>query len=202
MDMNKQIIISISREYGSGGHELAERLAGIFDLPLYDSGLLKKVLEERNQDSGEYEKYDEKPRNPLLSRTVMGYSNSPEEHVANLEFDYIRAKAKSGESFIVVGRCSDSILKDFDCLVTLFIRGEMASKIERIRTIYKLTAKEAEDTIRRKDKMRKMYHNYYCQEKWGDSRNYDLCINSSILGVEGTTTVLENFIRQSQAVED
>lgn len=198
---NKQLILSISREYGSGGHEIAERLASIFELPLYDSNLLKEVLVKKNIPESEYGKYEEMPKNPLFSKTVLGFGNSPEEYAANLEFDYLKEKAKEGESFVVVGRCADSVLKKYDCMLSVFVRGEMASKIERIRTLREVTAKEAEDMIKRKDKMRKIYHNYYCQEKWGDSRNYDLCINSSLLGVEGTVAVIENFVRQSQ-IED
>ena len=105
--MGKQLIISVGREFGSGGHEIAEMLAKKFDLKLYDKNLLQNIAQEKEVDAQNIEKYDEVPRNMLFSRTVKGYSNSMEENVAQMQFDYLKRKAKEGESFVVVGRCSE-----------------------------------------------------------------------------------------------
>lgn len=88
--MEKQLIISIGREFGSGGHEIAEILAEKFDLKLYDKSLLQHIADERNVNVAHIEKYDEIPRNLLLSRTVRGYSNSVEENIANMQFDFLK----------------------------------------------------------------------------------------------------------------
>lgn len=198
--MEKQLIISIGREFGSGGHEIAEKLAERFSLELYDKNLLQRVAEEKNVDAKDFEKYDEVPRNLLFSRTVKGLSNSMEENIANMQFDFLRKKAESGESFVVVGRCAETILREYPGFISIFILGDKQNKIERVKRIYGMTAEEAEFYIYRQDRKRKDYHNYYCKGKWGDSRNYDISVNSSKLGEEITTDILAEYIikRQNQ----
>lgn len=196
--MEKQLIISIGREFGSGGHEIAEILAKKFDLKLYDKNLLQHIADERNVNVAHIEKYDEIPRNLLLSRTVRGYSNSMEENIANMQFDFLKRKAAEGESFVVVGRCSETILRNYSGLISMFILGDWDSKIERVARLYHMTAEEAESFIFRQDRKRKEYHNYYCKGKWGDSRNYDISVNSSKLGEEETAEMLAAYIMKRQ----
>lgn len=192
----KQLIIAVSREYGSGGHVIAEELARRFRLPLYDRNILEEIADEKNVDSGNLEKYDEVPKNRLFSRTVRGFSNSPQEQIARMQFDFLRKKAEQGESFVIVGRCAETILKGYDGLVSIFVLGDMPVKIERISSINRISRLDAERMIARFDKKRKSYHNYYCEVKWGDSRNYDLCINSSKMGIERTMDILEQYIQE------
>ncbi len=191
----KQVIIAIGREYGSGGHAIAEKLAERFELPFYDHNLLDEIANEKNIDVNNLQKYDEVPRNRLFSRTVKGYSNSPEEVIANMQFDFLRQKAEAGNSFVVVGRCAETILKDYKGLISIFILGDMDKKKARVAEIYNMSETAAESKIMRHDKKRKSYHNYYCEGKWGDSRNYDLTINSSKMGIEGTKDILEEYIK-------
>lgn len=194
--MSKQLIISVGREFGSGGHAIAELLAKKFDLPFYDRNLLDEIANEKSLNRTELEQYDEIPKKRLLSRTVRGFSNSPEENIANLQFDYIKKIAESGKSFVIVGRCSENVLKGNDALVSVFILGDMESKIKRTQEVRGITREQAEAVIYRHDKHRKSYHNYYCTGKWGDSRNYDISINSSRLGLEGTADILEAYIKE------
>ena len=140
-------------------------------------------------------KYNEAPNIKILSRRVNGYSNSIEDNIAEMQFDIIEQKAKSGESFVVIGRCSETKLKDYPSLVSLFILGDMDKKIERVKEIYELNDDEAKKFITKKDKKRKRYHNYHCNGKWGDSRLYDLSINSSKLGIDKTIDILEQYIK-------
>lgn len=191
--MGKQVIISISREYGSGGHEIARHIAEKFNLPMYDHNLLDEIAEGKNVDAGKMAKYDELPK-AFMTRTVRGFTNSPEENIAQLQFDFLRKKAASGESFVVVGRCSETILKDYEGLIPIFIMGDYDHKLERVMERREFSAKEAALAINRHDKKRKAYHNRYCDIKWGDSRNYDICINSSRLGIEGTVEALSDYI--------
>ena len=188
-------IITIGREFGSGGHVIAEELARRFELPLYDNNLLEHIAEEKEISHESLKKYDERPKNRLFSRTVRGYSNSMQENLANMQFDYLKKKAAAGESFVIVGRCSETILKGFDGLVTIFVLGDPDVKAERIRKVYGVSEEEARRMMKREDWNRKSYHNYYCKGKWGDSRNYDFSINSSRLGIEKTVDMLENCIR-------
>lgn len=193
--MGKQLIISVGREFGSGGHAIAEQLAKRFELPLYDYNLLREITIEKNLDIKELEKYDELPKKPLFSRTIRGYSNSPEENIANMQFEYLEKKAEQGASFVVVGRCAETILKQYKGLVSIFILADMEAKIERIAEIYGVSDLEAEVLIKRRDKARKSYHNYYCTGKWGDSRNYDISMNSSKLGIDRTIELLVDYIK-------
>ena len=194
--MSKQFIISIGREYGSGGHAIAEDLAKRFNVPLYDSNLLEIIATEKHVDKDSLKAYDEVPRVKLFSRKVKGQSSSLEENVANMQFDYLRNKADQGESFIVVGRCSEYILKDYSCLISIFILGTKEAKIERIMRLFDLSEDDAIDKIERENFRRKMYHNYYCKGKWGDSRNYDFSINDSILGLEATADIIEDYVKK------
>lgn len=194
--MEKQLIISVGREFGSGGHVIAEALAKRFGLPLYDNNLLEHIADEKNIEHEHLKKYDEVPKSRLFSRTVRGYSNSMQEHVANMQFDFLQKKAADGESFVIVGRCSETKLKEYDGLVSIFILGDRAKKVERVRQVYGVTEEEARQMMTREDWRRKSYHNYYCKGKWGDSRNYDFSINSSKLGIDRTVDMLEIYIKE------
>lgn len=190
-----QIIISVGREFGSGGRVIAEKLSERFNLPLYDRHLITEIAEKMGMTYDDVEKYNESPRMKIVSRRVNGFSNSIEDNIAEMQFDIIDEKAKSGESFVVVGRCSETKLKKYPALISLFILGDMDKKIERVMNVYNLNEEDAKKFITKKDKKRKRYHNYHCQGKWGDSRLYDLSINSSKLGIEKTVDILEEYIK-------
>ena len=113
-----------------------------------------------------------------------------------MQFDFLKKKAKEGQSFVVVGRCAEEALKEYKGLITIFILGDMDTKIERIAKLHNLSEKQAKEMIIQQDKKRKAYHNYFCEGKWGDSRNYEFSINSSKLGLEVTVEVLEDYIKR------
>lgn len=188
-----QLIISIGREFGSGGHEIAEKLAKHYDMPLYDHNLLDKIAEERNLNSEELKSYDE-VQDGVFHRRVRGMSSSMTEHVAQLQFDYLKEKANAGESFVVVGRCSETVLKDNKDLIAIFVNGDKDQKVARVSKKYELSESQAADLMKKKDRARKMYHNINCDSKWGDSRNYELVINSSKLGVDKSVQMLIQYI--------
>lgn len=193
---DKQIIISIGREYGSGGHLIAEKIANHFGITLYDSNLLDIIASEKNVETSSLRVYDEIPRVHFFSRKVRGESNSMQENVANMQFDYLRKRAAEGKSFVVVGRCAEEILKDNAGLISIFILADKEDKIKRIMKIHKLNEEDAWDQIARENQRRKIYHNYYSKGKWGDSRNYDFSINDSVLGIEETTEVIIEYINR------
>lgn len=194
--MGKQTIISISREYGSGGHEIAEKVAAELGLQFYDRSMLDEIASKMDIKLEVLQKYDEKPRNFMLSRRVGNHTNSMEEIVAEIQFEFIKEKAQRGESFVIVGRCAETVLKEFDSLITIFVNGNQEKKLERVMKKYELNESGALAKMVRHDKTRKQYHNRHSEHKWGDSRFYDLCINSSHLGVDGTVRVLENYIQE------
>ncbi len=194
--MEKQVMISISREFGSGGRRIAEKVAEDLGLPLYDRNLLDAIAKEKDVDAEHLQKFDEKPRNPILSRSVSGHSNSMEENLVKMQFEYLQKKADSGESFVVLGRCAETALKGRDGLVSVFVLGDREKKLVHVKDKYQLSDTEATLKMVRHDKKRKLYHNRYSDFKWGDSRGYDLCINSSRLGIEKTAAMIENYIKE------
>lgn len=190
-----QLIISVGREFGSGGHEIADKLSKLYNLPLYDHNLLRELAAEKNLDHADLAQYDETKKRRFFSRTVRGMSNCPAHNVAQLQFDFLKKKADSGESFVVVGRCSETVLKDNPALISLFILGDKQVKTERIMKLYDKSEKEARNLIHEHDKYRKEYHNsHFPGKKWGDSRNYEVCINSSKLGIDETVKFLASYI--------
>lgn len=200
--MEQQLMISISREFGSGGHEIAEKIAGDLGIKFYDRSILDEIANHMNVKVELLEKYDEKPRNLILSRRVGKYTNSMEEILTEIQFDFIRKKAEKGESFVIVGRCSETVLQDFDGLISIFINGDEQHKVERVMKKYNLNETEALLKMKRHDQKRKQYHNRHSDAKWGDSRYYDICINSSPLDISGTVRVLENYIQERLALQD
>ncbi|MDO5124798.1 MAG: cytidylate kinase-like family protein [Ruminococcus sp.] len=193
--MKKQLIIAVSREFGSGGHIVAKRIAEKFGISYYDRNLLDEIALLKTGNVKRLQKFDEVPKRTFLSRTVRGISNSPEEIVANIQFDFIRDKAKSGESFVVVGRCAEEVLADFEGLIKIFIFADEEFKIQRTCEYRKVNSDEARGIMNRHDKKRKAYHNYYCTNKWGHAKGYDLTINSAILGLDETAELLEDYIK-------
>lgn len=192
--MEKQLIISIGREYGSAGHEIAEKVASDLNLPLYDRRLLDELAREKGMNVDELQKYDEKPKNKLLSRKVKGHSSDIAEIIAEMQFDYIKQKAASGESFVIVGRCSEVVLKGNEALVSVFVLGDRPEKLKHVMEKYSLGEVEALAKMNRHDRKRKAYHNSHSKIAWGDSRGYDLCINSSKLGIDKAAKVIEQYI--------
>lgn len=192
--MEKQLIISVGREYGSGGHEVAEKLSKHYGIQLLDHNLLDEIAAKKNVNMDHLKELDEKHKNLLSSRTVRGLSNSPEENLLYLQFDFLRDKADAGESFVIVGRCSETILKQYESMISIFILGDRDKRIERIMRLYHLTESQAVKKIREKDIQRRRYHNSFCVRKWGDCRNYDISINSSRLGIDGTVKTLVDYI--------
>ena len=193
--MGKQLLVSISRTYGSGGHEIGRRLAERLGIGFVDRELLDHIAAEKGVDVKNLERYDERLKLPFLSRTVRGHSNAPEEALAEMQFDYILKKAAAGESFVVIGRCVNQVLKDYECLSTIFISGDMESRIDRITEIRGMDRAKARVAIRRHDRARRAYHNHYSSRKWNDLAAYDLVLNSSKLGIENSIDAILHYLK-------
>ena len=194
--MKSQIIVTIGREFASGGHDIAEIIAQKLGIEIYDKEILQKVIEHHGFTYDEIHKYDEKPTNFFLSRRVKNHSNSIEEVMSEKLFDFLQEKADSGESFVVVGRCSDYILKEYPNALRVFILGDKETKTQRIMDVLGVSKRKAHIMMKKMDKKRKTYHNHYSSVKWGDSRGYHLSINSSVLGVEGTADMILDMVEK------
>ncbi len=198
--MKEQLLISVGREFGSGGHEIAEKLAKNFGIKLYDRNLLDQMFEGNKKLTRQMDRFDEQLPKMIIHRRVRGFSNSMEENLAHMQFDFIKKEAEKGESFVIVGRCGETVLRDYKELASFFILGSMEDRILRIMKKYHLSKKDAISKIERHDSKRKKYHNLYADWKWGDSRGYDLCINSGWLGVDGTVRILSEYINARREI--
>lgn len=194
--MAEQLIIALGREFGSGGHEIARQLAERFSLPLLEENMLRQIALERGVDPDSLARYDEQPKSRLFYRTVNGFSNAPGDSIARMQFQYLRERAGAGDSFVVVGRCAEEVLRNRPGLVSIFVLADIWFKAERTMARGNISRDEALELMARRDRKRKTYHNQYCGGKWGDSRNYDICVNSAKLGIRGTTDLLEHYIRK------
>ena len=197
--MKQQLLVSVGREHGSGGHYIAQLIADQLQIRLLDREIVEGTILESGYSRELVTKMDEKPVNFFSSRRIGSYSNSLEENVAEKTFEFIRNTAASGESFVVVGRCAEYILRGNPNLVSLFICGDLDEKIRRVAERAKVSEARAAELIRETDRRRKLYHNYYCDNKWGDARGYDMTVNSSKLGIEQTAAALVRYIRAFQA---
>ena len=193
--MSHPLIIAIGRESGSGGLEIARTLAERFGLPLYDKNILQHAADAKGVTAASLEPYDECPRSLLFYRSIKGFSNAPEDGVAQMQFELLRRHAAAGESFVVLGRCAEEVLADYECLVSIFVEADLDFRIRRTP----LPGNEALEFIHKQDRKRRIYHDQHCKGDWGDAQSYDLVINSARLGVPGTADVLEHYIRARQA---
>lgn len=193
-----QLIISIGRESGSGGLEIAQTLAKRFGLPLYDKSILQNAAEAKGLDAKDLEQYDERPRSPLFYRSIKGFSNAPEDGVAQMQFDLLRQHANAGESFVVLGRCAEEVLSDQEGLISIFVRADLDFRVKRTP----LPEEEALDFIKHQDRQRRIYHDQHCKGDWGDAKCYDLVINSARLDIPGTVDILEQYILSRAAQFD
>ncbi len=199
-------IITIGRQFGSGGREIGEKLAEHFGIKCYDKELLSRAAKESGFCEEMIQNHDERPTNSFLYNLVMdtysfGYNASsfvdmPISHKVFLaQFDTIKKIADEGPC-VIVGRCADYALADYDNVVNIFIQADEESKIKRIKSRFEdvNTDDKARDMMNKKDKQRQSYYNYYSSKKWGRADSYDLCINSSILGVDGTVNLIIQYI--------
>lgn len=196
----KQIIIAVGREFGSGGHIVAERLAQRYNIPLYSKELLEEVAKEGEYSKEILERFDEKPMNITFIPVPLGGTTvSLEQSVAISQFNFLQKKAnEEKESFVVVGRCADEILADNPNMVSVFILGNKDSKMKRVMEREGVDEKTALAKMKKSDKIRKTYHNFYCESKWGDSRGYDICINTSKIDVDTAVEMIAQYIDSKQ----
>ncbi len=195
---DKQLIISISREYGAGGHDIAVMLAERFHLPLLDAdSIARHFADNHNFDYDEVKKFSGKPFNRLLHRQIKGHTSTIQDNLSQMQFAYLREKADRGESFVIVGRCSETVLEDYEGMVAFFVLADEEDKVRRVMEKEGLNKTDASYAARRGTWSHKTYHNYYCKGKWGDSRLYDMCINTSRLGLEKSADVIEAYIRRA-----
>ena len=202
-------IITISRQFGSQGHEIGRKLAEELGIKCYDKELLKRAASDSGMCHEIFENHDEKPTSSFLYNLVMdtysfGYTASayvdmPISHKVFLaQFEAIKNIAQEGPC-VIVGRCADYALADLDNCLHMFIYADIDKRIETISQKYSISKDEAKDMINKKDKQRANYYNFYSTKKWGKAETYNLCVDSSVLGVDGTVLLIKQFIEDYEA---
>ncbi len=210
MLMKTNTIITIGRQYGSAGREIGYKIADDLGIKLYDKEMLARAAKESGICEEIFENHDEKPTNSFLYSLVMDtysmgytgntYTDMPINHKVFLaQFDAIKKIADEGPC-ILVGRCADYALESYDNVVSVFIHADMDARIRRIARIYDLPDNKAKDKITKTDKKRASYYNYYTNKRWSDAVSYELCLNSSQLGIEGTAHIIEEYIAKKESI--
>ena len=205
------MIITIGRQYGSAGYEIGKKLAEDLGVQLYDKEVLKRAAKESGLCEELFESHDEKPTNSFLYSLVMdtyslGYSSSsyadmPINHKVFLaQFDTIKKIAGEGPC-VMVGRCADYALEDYDNVINVFIYADLEQRIRRVARELNLTDAKAKDIIIKNDKKRASYYNYYTNKEWGNAKGYDLCLNSGKLGIDGTVRVIKEYMEIKKQIE-
>ena len=191
------MIISIGRQHGSGGREIARLLARELGIKCYDKEIVDEAAKHSDFSRDLINAYDEKRMSAFMLH-AGGYGLNENfrlnMQVVSAQFDAIREIASKGDC-IFVGRCADYILRDRRDLVSVFILGDMDERLKCLERRQGLDEAAARKKIKEVDKDRSSFYKYYSDQVWGDAQNYDLCINSSRLGVEGTVKVIMDYIK-------
>ena len=191
-DCMKKLIITIGRQFGSGGREVGKRVAESLGISFYDKELLAVAAKESGLSAQFLEDYDEKPTNSLLYSIVVGQSHmlmhgnghiSVEQMASKAQRDAVMSVAAKG-SCVIVGRCADYILREEPGLVRVFISASEEHRIRHICERDGMTRDKAADKLRRMDKARKSYYSFHADGDWGEASNYDLCVNVSRFGMD------------------
>lgn len=201
--MSNNTVITIGRQFGSGGRAIGRLVAEKLGIPFYDKEIIKHIAQESGLSHEILDDYDEKPTNSFLYSLSLGaytYGNSitgiPEMPMSDkifvIQSDVIKNLAKQGPC-VIVGRCAESILKDEADYLSVFIHADFDSRIRRVAEYDNISHDEAAERIRKTDKKRASYHNYYSELKWGSATSYDLCINSKI-GIENAAKLIVDTV--------
>lgn len=193
-------IITISRQYGSGGRFIAKKLAETLGIPYYDNEIITLAAKESGYSEAIFEKAEQLSTHSFLySLSMFGsadglYGLPLADKVYIAQSDIIKECADKGPC-VIVGRCSDYVLKDYDNVINFFIYSDEAHKVERAVKYYGIDEEKASSELKKKDKKRGSYYNYYTSQRWGDVENYHLSINSDAVGIDKTVEILASFVK-------
>ena len=202
--MNK--IITITRQFGSGGREIGKKLAEAYGIPFYDNEIISRAAKDTGFAEAAFERAEDKASNSLLYSIAMGMNvfSSQDVGFSGLSLDdriflaqskVIRNVAKEGP-FVIVGRCADYILKNQENVVNLFIRATLDFRIKRAIEVEGIPKEKSAEMVMKKDKSRANYYKYHSGERWDNVLNYDFAIRSDLCGIDGTVACLKAYLDQ------
>ena len=194
-------VITIGRQLGSGGKQIGETLSQRLNIPCYDKELIQLASRESGLVKDLFEKMDEKSSYSFFGNLFgfrSGYSGDSNylcnETLFKIQSDVIRQLAEK-ESCIFIGRCADYILREHPRRLSVFITARKEDRMERIRLEHNIPAKDVAVFIEQADKRRAAYYNYYSNKIWGMAASYDLCVDSSVFGIERIISIIEDYVR-------
>lgn len=205
MTTDKKIIITIGRQLGSGGRLIGERLAQELGIAFYDKEVLQLAVKESGINVKFFEESDERGKGffgalsgffaPLMGGGSPDDNQLSRESLFKIQSNAIR-KVADEASCVIVGRCADYVLRDAPRCISIFISAGTTDRIKRLCQLKNISAHEAQRLIHSGDERRAAYYNYFSTGKWGAAATYDLCVNSSVLGVEGTIAYIKDFVQR------
>ena len=209
--MEQKLIITIGRQYGSGGRMIGKKLAEKLGIPFYNREIIELAAKKSGMSEEAFEKVDETAASSLLYSIATGaymFGNyvSPQvelplnDKLFILQSEIIKSIAVK-ESCVIVGRCADYILKDRKDVLNVFIHADKEARKQRAIDVYGIAPNKVEGYLNKFDKKRSTYYNYYTGEKWGYSPNYHLCLDSGALGEEGCVHMIESFIKEREVLK-
>lgn len=201
----KPILLSISREYGSGGREIADNISERLMVPVFDRKLIDITAEECGYSTKFVQEHEERMSNSLLydmavSSVLSPAADSitlPQNHVFLAQSKIIKELADENPSAVFVGRCADYILREHPSLFSVFITADMDFRVKHAIEHYNIPADKAYSIISRQDKQRRWHYNYFTGLEWGASSNYHLILNTGKLGIETVTSILIELIKNA-----
>lgn len=207
--MVKRTIITIGRQYGSGGRIIGQTLAERLNIPFFDKTLITLAAEKTGFSPEAYEQADEKAATGFLYSSLVGdfplgsqagfeYNMPIQDKLFIAQSNVIREAAAAG-SCVIIGRCANYILRDDPDCISIFIHAPMKVRIERAIEEYQMPAARIEEAISKIDKRRAAYYNYYSDTRWGKIDSYQFAMDSSILGLDGTTELIAELVRIKEA---
>lgn len=198
-------IITINRQYGSGGREIGKKLAEQFGIPFYDNEIISRAAKETGFSEAAFQTVEDKATNSLLYSIAMGMNVFTNQDVgfAGLSLDdriflaqsnVIRKVAEEGPC-VIVGRCADYILRDLDDVVNVFISADLDFRIQRSIQVDHIAQDHAAETVAKKDKSRGNYYRYHTGDRWDNLFNYSLTIRSDLAGVDKTVECIKQYVQ-------
>lgn len=206
--MENNVVITISRQYGSAGKEIGIALGKLLGIKVYDNELLTMAAEKKGLPADYLSRVDERATGSLLYSIAMSVSHhrgmqantemSLNDRLFITQTQIIRDIAEN-ESAIFIGRCADYVLRNHQNRISVFVHADAAARVARVCELEGCTEKEAEELILKKDKQRVNYYNYYTGAKWGKADRYHIAVDSGVLGVEGTAELLAELVKKKNA---
>lgn len=201
------MLLCLGRQFGSGGHQIANIIGSKLGMTVYDKSLLAEAAEESGIKTRYFEQADEQTHFARASRWLSSHvplffgafgtnDGLTNQMLFQIQSDTIRLLAEK-DNAIFLGRCADYILRDKNNMLSVFITADIDDRVQRIAAKEKMSEEEALKKIKRVERQRKIYYNFYTEKRWGRAASYDLCVNSSILGIEKTADFIAEFIRLS-----